>query len=128
MVRRMKRVLEIRSIHVPDYSVRLSIRKTYRLNGRSIISRPTLCGEDRIVNMIYKPSTEVHDILCTALHSTIHNRPYGIIVNGYTGEVMEVRIPLAKHDDFLQSTLKVKDSYESDLDDDMFIRRNRLRF
>lgn len=128
MVRRMRHVLDILSTHVPDHSTRFSIRRTYRLDKRSILSRPTLCGTDRILNIIYKPATEVQDLLCTTLHSAVHKKPYGIILNAYTGEVTEVHIPLEKQEDFLGSTLKVKDSYESDLDDSMFIRRNRLRF
>ena len=77
--------------------------------------------------MLHKPSVDIEDMLCMAVHLVVHGLEYGYVSNVYTGALVQVYVPESDHVSFLEQVVDVIESSEDDLDDTGFIRRHRLR-
>jgi hypothetical protein len=127
IINRVHRLLQQMVKYIPLTQTAFSVQK-YRQTGQvKIYSTPTLCSTSCLYSIVHKPSTDIEDLLCMAVHLVVHGLEYGYVSNIFTGALMQVYVPESDHVSFLEQVVQARESSEDDLDDTGFIRRHRLR-
>jgi hypothetical protein len=127
VVNRVQRLLQQLSKYIPRTQTPFSVQRHRQTGQVKIYSTPTLCSPACIYSMVHKPSTDIDDLLCMAVHLVVHGLEYGYVANVYTGDLEQVYFPERDHVSFLEQVVEARESCEDDLDDSGFIRRHRLR-
>jgi hypothetical protein len=127
IISRVQRLLQQMQKYVPVLTTPFSRPESRQLGDVTICSTPTLRSTGSLYSMLHKPSTDMDDLLCMAVHLAVHGLEYGYVSNIFTGILLQVHVPLDDHQTFLQRVIEGRESSEEDLDDTDFIRRHSLR-